>query len=326
MSDENSKKENDIFNTLFDKALSFKLSDEEREAMSRKFIFETVSPFVTPRTRMVVYPQHSSSWYHFFESKKVLAGVFVFVLCLGLGGTSFAARHAIPGDALYPIKIHLNEGAETFFSIGEKSLAKTYAVHALARLEEVEKLALKDKLNATTTTLAKAQFAQDANNVTQGVEKLNKEGDAPAATEVGTNFELSLQDHRGILNTLSEKGGNQKQLLSDLAGTVTTHLYATAAVNLNIELGINATNTNATSTGVGTTTPAGTGTSTPASNATSTPTTATSTPTGTTSPEIIPGSNGTTTEPNASTTQASTSANAKIVPISGAKVLKAKTN
>lgn len=295
MSEEELKKieiENEQINTFFDKMLTLSLTDAEKSRISEKFVFEKVSPFYTPRDRFPVYTKAPHVWYESIMSGKFFAGALSLVLVLS-GVTSFAAKSAIPGDILYPIKIHINEEAESFFSIGVKSTAKTNATHAISRLQEVQKLVLQDKLSTTTTDLIKAKFTEDAQSVALNVEKLSQEGDVPAATQVGAEFQASLQDYQGALTTLSEKEGEQKAFLNDIVGTVTTHLNATVAVNLSVELASNeamgsttaatavmsATGLTASSTAKtsGLTASSTTSTSTPAISATSTPEKATST-------------------------------------------------
>jgi len=288
MSEEELKKieiENEQMNAFFDKVLTLSLTDLEKNRISEKFVFEKISPFYTPRDRFPVYTKAPHVWYEFMMSGKFVAGALSFVLMLS-GATSVAAKSAIPGDILYPIKIYINEGAESFFSIGVKSTAKTNATHAISRLKEVQKLALQDKLSTTTTNLIKAKFTEDAQSVALNVEKLSQEGDVPAATEVGTEFQASLQDYQSTLATLSEKGGEQEALLNDIVGTVTTHLNATVAVNLSVELASNeamgsttaiSPMSSSTAKMFGLTATSTTSTSTPATPATSTPEKATST-------------------------------------------------
>ncbi len=183
---------------------------------------------------------------HFFwyiENKRTLASLALAVVLIVTGGTSLVARGALPGDLLYPVKIHVNEKAESLLSIGLRSSTETETAHAVARLSEIEDLAVMGKLDPQLKAEAEARFTDSAAKISQDVKQLQVEGDVKTATKVTSGLEDSLSNHKTILNTLAKVKNDQAQLLSDLASTVDSHLKVATEVRSDSEAKI-ATSTN----------------------------------------------------------------------------------
>lgn len=290
---------NDLVNDLFDKAASASLSGKEREgirarlslyaaAHSPKQSFDE-SPKPSPVESMF-FPR-AFTYFAWYRSPRILSAVAMIVLVFS-GGISYAAKGTLPGDLLYPIKVNVNEKVTSFLSVGAKAVANTSASQAVARLEEVEKLAAENKLDDTLQNMAKQMFDEKARKVVSTVEELEKQGDVETAVQVSSEFSADLQNHRGILDVLSStKDGNEKALLSDLAGAVNDHLQSAIRTVAEIEsrsalsitsqieeggtLMMSATATTVQGSDVSTTTARTAATTTPAANSTSTSATTT---------------------------------------------------
>jgi hypothetical protein len=93
------------------------------------------------------------SWVSFMHVRSM---VLVPVLILMLGsGTAFAAQNALPGDALYAIKINVNEAVAGALAVSDEAKASYNTNVAAERLKEAQALAAANKLSAETTdTLA----------------------------------------------------------------------------------------------------------------------------------------------------------------------------
>jgi len=133
-----------------------------------------------------------------YNSRLAYASGFL-ILFLIFGGTSFAAEGALPGDILYPIKIHVNESVGSLLAFTPKSRAKTAVSHALARLDETEKLMSKNKLSSTTRVEVAQGFTAETNTLSKEVATLKTSGDVQDATETESNFEQVLKTHRTAL-------------------------------------------------------------------------------------------------------------------------------
>ncbi len=139
--------------------------------------------------------------------------ILILIALLMGGGVSFAAADTIPGDALYPVKIHVNENVESAFTLGDSANAKLEANLALRRLDEAEKLEAEQKLSAETKAELKSNFDKHTTRIEAKLEdvKKNKQSDAD---EISSEFEISLSRHMSALGLL---GVNLRQHDADEA-------------------------------------------------------------------------------------------------------------
>jgi hypothetical protein len=123
-------------------------------------------------------------------------------LLVGGAGISYAAEHSLPGDALYPVKVGVNEKVKGFFAFSDEKQASFEATLVAERLEEAEKLHAEARLDASTQETLRVHF----NNHKEAYEtKLNsvKNTNADAASKIDASFKSSLKAHATILPTLS---------------------------------------------------------------------------------------------------------------------------
>lgn len=118
------------------------------------------------------------------------------------GGTSYAAESAIPGTALYPIKVELNERIAGFFNISDAAKAEWQGELALRRINEAEWLAAVGSLDAETEAALRAKIATNIKSAVARTQALDESGNADTAADVRTNIEASLRAHTGILSAL----------------------------------------------------------------------------------------------------------------------------
>ncbi len=147
-----------------------------------------------------------------FKLYKPMPIIIAILLALG-GGTSFAAQNALPGDALYPIKIHVTEQVQGLATLSDESKANWEAMLANRRLQEAEELAAKSKLNAEARADLEANFETHANKAQERIQKL-ADVDAKAAADIAANFQTSLQAHDRIMSDIgtSTDGEAEAQL------------------------------------------------------------------------------------------------------------------
>lgn len=128
------------------------------------------------------------------------------IIALLLGGTSIAAERAVPGNALYGVKININERVAGAFAISTEADADWHARAAERRLEEAEKLAAKGELTAEAKTEIQTNFMMHADMVHEGIAKLRADGDTEAVADVSTEFAATLREHEAIIAGLTAKG------------------------------------------------------------------------------------------------------------------------
>lgn len=117
------------------------------------------------------------------------------LLLLVGGGTGVVAEKALPGDILYPVKIHVNENIESALAVTAQGDAEVAIKQATRRLEEVEKL---KAVVGTTTPEQNAQIQaavlNELGNFNKQVSKVRGK-DSKSADELAEKLQKKLDDH-----------------------------------------------------------------------------------------------------------------------------------
>ena len=127
----------------------------------------------------------------------------VALLFAGGAGTSLAAQNSLPGDALYTIKVNVNEKVRSALAISAKADGDVAVDQAEARLEEAEKLEQQSELKAEVVAQLTTNFQAHADRVKARIAELEAKGDVDRAAQLAANFETSLKVHDAILERLS---------------------------------------------------------------------------------------------------------------------------
>ena len=151
------------------------------------------------------------------------------------GGTSLAAQGALPGDALYPVKIHLNEKIESALTVGAEADARVEAKHALLRLQEAETLAANGRLDDETRAEVKERFESETNAFDNRIQELKEEGNLKAVVDVSGDFEADLGKHLEAIVSLSGTNPKQKPFIVDVADSIKTEASASAKNRIEAE-------------------------------------------------------------------------------------------
>ena len=116
------------------------------------------------------------------------------------GSVSFAAEDTAPGDALYPVKIHMNEPVRSVLSFTPESRAQWELRLVERRLEEVEKLATRvGELSLLDGGIAETNFENSAERVNQRILKLEAVGDSAAADGLSQKLAERIHVHEDKL-------------------------------------------------------------------------------------------------------------------------------
>ena len=137
---------------------------------------------------------------HFFPLRSMASIVLIISLFLGLGGVSYAAQSALPGDALYTVKVHVNEPVERTLQFSTINRAHFDASIASERLHEGETLAANGKLTNTVNSQISADFAEEMQRVHDAIATLQARGDAKAAAHMSAETQGILEGHKILLN------------------------------------------------------------------------------------------------------------------------------
>lgn len=117
------------------------------------------------------------------------------LLLLVGGGTGVVAEKALPGDVLYPVKIHVNENIQSALAVTAQGNAEVALKQATRRLEEVEKL--KAILGTTTpqqNALLQAAVFGELGSFNKEVLKVRSK-DSKSADKLASLLQKRIDDH-----------------------------------------------------------------------------------------------------------------------------------
>ena len=213
---------------------NFRLSDGEKTVQKNALLAEmsthplSESPKVSPQTGSV---RNRADGRHLSRRKQLTrTNIFtrmpiaILIAMLMGGGVSFAAADTVPGDALYPVKIHVNENVESAVTIGDVAKATFQAELAVRRLKEAEQLESEHKLDAETKAELKSNFDEHTQDVEARLKLVEKDNQHDA-DDISSKFETSLHGHVNALGLLGiDVTGNNIEEVStpESKGTTTT--------------------------------------------------------------------------------------------------------
>lgn len=132
---------------------------------------------------MASHPVHPrANWFARFSPALAM------LLLVG-SSVSLAARGALPGDLLYPVKVGLNENVQKLFapSAGEKAELETSL--AGKRIEEARTLKATGKLDAQTEADITIEASKHIEAAQKSIVELKAAGDTQTAAQASVNFQ-----------------------------------------------------------------------------------------------------------------------------------------
>lgn len=139
----------------------------------------------------------TAAWYR--------AGSALLAVLLLAGGTAYASEGALPGNALYTVKVNIKEPIEVAFAISALQKAEKHTELAEKRLEEATKLAVNESLNEDTQIYLEQEFGEHVDSSLAAAETLEAEGNPEASLEVRSHLESSLVAHADILDLVEDR-------------------------------------------------------------------------------------------------------------------------
>ena len=139
--------------------------------------------------------------------------LFITLLIVISGGTSLAAERALPGDLLYPVKISVNENIRSAISLSNESKVDWEIDKVERRLEEIEKLKIKDQFTAASSLEAKMKV--DA-QIASAARSANKFEESEKSAAANSRLEAILKGHAQVLLILSEDNNGTSEIILDI--------------------------------------------------------------------------------------------------------------
>jgi hypothetical protein len=157
--------------------------------------------------------------------------IVALVLAVG-GGVSVVAQRSVPGDALYGVKVNINEEARAAFALSSASKAEVDADRAGERLEEAEELSVEAQVGAEVQADIEGNFKEFADRTEARINALI-DTDARAAADIASSFEAALNAHTRILARLAARTDGAE--VRDLQASVDKELKETVALRVKAE-------------------------------------------------------------------------------------------
>ena len=131
----------------------------------------------------------------------IAAGIIIAAL-LG-GGVSIAAQSALPGDALYGVKVNVNENMQSAFAFSEQAKAQDNITDAKNRIKEAQQLSAEGKLSAQDQADLMANFSEHAQNASQEIADLQAKGNTQDAATLTAQFNDAVSSNASDTNSSS---------------------------------------------------------------------------------------------------------------------------
>ena len=128
------------------------------------------------------------------------------ILLVGIGAAA-AAEGSLPGDILYPVKIHGTENARSLLSFSKERKAEWEIERADKRLKEIEKLAAKGQLEAGLAAQAEARFKNHTDLAANIARELKEKNHGRDAAKIQSDLKTVLIVHEDVLERIKSYGG-----------------------------------------------------------------------------------------------------------------------
>lgn len=166
-------------------------------------------------------PVSSPFWsFAFTKSYHYYVPAFMILFIFVSGGTSYFAHNSLPGDALYPMKINVNENLEYYSAFTDRQVAEVVAIQATRRLDEAELLAVKGALKVEQNEAIKNSFSKKVVALNNTFAKMEEKGEIDSALEVLSMFDNKVKDKLNVLSNISNDKG-EVSIASDIALFIT---------------------------------------------------------------------------------------------------------
>lgn len=172
---------------IFDQLKTERLSERERTHLRERVLLRA-------RGYRATYREFSFQNLFVYISKHTVS-VGLLVLCVLGGSISYAAEGALPGDALYRIKVGINEPLRETFAFSDTKKAEVEVMLAERRLFEVTELASIGTLTPEVKDTLLKEVTSRATRFSQTVSATESRVDPAYVAELSSNFEGALEAH-----------------------------------------------------------------------------------------------------------------------------------
>lgn len=189
---------------ILSEAQNINLSNEEKLSIKNVIISHVQN---TPIVQKPVKSPFSSFNLLTFRALYTIP-VALFVFVMAGAGTSYVAQSSLPGDALYPVKLNVNENFESLMAVSPEAKADIDLKQVSTRLDEAEALNVSGNLTEVKSQALQANFSKKVESLNKNIENVKKRGNSKKAEKVTESFEKEIDEHFNTFVTLSNSASN----------------------------------------------------------------------------------------------------------------------
>lgn len=202
----------DLRKTLKHSLSQLHLSDVERSTMREVLLTRMRATAATPRI-----PSPYGGFFMTLMFQRTTAFVALFAVVLGgAGGVSLAAEDSVPGDAMYALKVNVNEPFYTLTAVTPSAKAAVATSRVERRLEEAEVLAARGSLDVIAVAELSERFHDSADEAASHIDELSDK--APEkGIDASVELESVLSAHGRIIDDIiAARNGDTEDALASL--------------------------------------------------------------------------------------------------------------
>jgi hypothetical protein len=233
----------EYFKKLNTTIASVSMTEDERARVRGALVTEMAK---APLGRFDTLIETTAWYFSTINYRRIVAAATASAFLFTMGGVSYAAEAALPGDKLYVVKTDFNEAVVEFLAVSDKDKAKVQTEFAQKRLEEASQLAAEGKLDQERKDIVSEKLKEHVEAVKEELDQIVKREDFVSAVEVATEFEATVRAHTDVLVALveqpapepvetqnpSEEGTNPDGESADSSGLAMVDSTETADVSL----------------------------------------------------------------------------------------------
>lgn len=147
------------------------------------------------------------------------AALLIVVVASG-SGVSYAAEHALPGELLYPVKVHVNEMVRTSMSRTREARAVFQTKRALRRLHEAKILAAANALDEGKAEQLRTLLHEHVDRSMDAIKSM-EDSTTPDRQYIMRDFNIALRKEEEALKTMMPSEnlqGGHALLMGDIRG------------------------------------------------------------------------------------------------------------
>ena len=181
--------------SIFKKAKDSKMTPEEKDLMRFRVLSYTNTYKHYKSSVLSPYLQNIKSVWNFQGFAKVTASALIVIL-IGAGSLTYASEQTLPGDLLYPIKIHVKEEIEVSLASTAVKKVNVQKERIEKRIEEVKEIQKTGELTEKQTETIKEAFVDQAKDLNDSFDELQASGQEEVVVAVAEDLLPTLVEFK----------------------------------------------------------------------------------------------------------------------------------